>query len=838
MKNYTKVTIGLAIACCLCAGIGGALSVNEYTASAADGLSLFMPDSYEQYLQLNSPSDASMNEKYIAIADGNALYLYDRAAGSYSRYLHYAGNGDARIISKLQFSPDGRLFFSTQDAQLYEYDLLNGTSQIQSDIPCSAFVISQNTLYTAAVSTGGTTLYSLSLQDALVFENAQQIGTTSSALNATPRLTVANGILYCAIDYHVYSYTYDGTRYVENLHELSGVSYLTSFHFYQNEFYYTVNGAQSGNGLYRASFDGASALLYEGRDLVSLFTYDNALYCVQGGSVRRMDVQAQEATLSGYEIGAGSNAENRIDSAGETVRSGDLLVIADSGNNRVLVYHTKEKTYTVYDNLGGTPSKVATDGTTIAVGVGSNVLVYEYGNSDPVGTYFTGSNVTGLASVFGTYYYTTHNRDYGVAGQDLRFNRQNTDPVAVTSDLYGNLYVADANGSVTKYTEEEFAGSGVGTLVSETWSLPASFRSLRADYEGNLYYLSGNNLYRNGAIYNTLSANNLLYYGDSAAPAPVSFSLCFEDNDLYVNYGDFMLFTDSLRYPSLSTISSDGVYETVTQTADPNDLKFVTVQENSVAIELDLKQFSSSSEYFPYRSHSRIERKSGVVLSESSTFSLVALYTDHGYQTVLCPTNACTETSVTKQEHISATRYLSNEVSVTPFPLFSEALLKSKLPRATQVEFLYTVYCADIPDYAFAYIAYEQNGGTQHGYVPLTYLTLSDPTVSDLENFRIGYLKASQNGTLFYSVNDRSNTLLLTDRVQVLIYEVSADTYDVVYTTENGMKYTAQVTSELLEFNTTDPLRIGLIVILCVIAVGIAAGYVIYLLKKRHDEME
>lgn len=833
------MTIGLAIACSLCIGIGVTLNETAYPVSASDGLSLFMPSSYEQYLDLNAPTDATMNEKYIAVADGNALYLYDRATESYSRYLHYAGNGDARILSKLQFSSDGRLFFSTQDAQLYEFDIENKTAEIQSNIPCSTFVIADSTLYTAAVSPSGTTIYSMSLNDALVFDNVREIGTTSSTLNATPRLTVAGGVLYCAIDYHIYSYTYDGTRYVENLHELSDVSYLTSFHYYQGEFYYTINGAQNGNGLYRASFSGASDLLYEGRELVSLFTYDNSLFCVQGKSIRQLTIGETQATLSGYEIGAGSNAINRINSAGETVRAGNLFVIADAGNHRVLVYHTKEETFTAYDNLGGTPEKIATDGTTFAVGVGSNILVYEYGNLQPIQTYSVGSNVTGIACVYGTYYYTTHNRDYGIVSeQNQRTNRQNTDPVAITNDLYGNLYVADANGSITKYTEVEFATSATGTLVSEAWSLPSSFSSLRADYEGNLYYLSGKNLYRNGAVFHTLSANGLLYFGEnSVAPTPVSFSLCFEDNNLYVNYGNFILFTDALDYPTLSTISAENVYHSVSQATQPNDLKFVTVEENSVGIELDLSALSQTSQYLPYQSHARISRASGVVLAESGDFSLVALYRGHGYKTYLCPTNSCTIITASKQEHISATRYISNEVSVTNYPMIFSALRQTKLARATKVDFLFTVFCAEIPDYAFAYISYERNGQTQFGYIPINYLTTTNPIVSDYEQYRMGFLKPSDSGITFYNVNDRSDTLQITDRTQVLIYSLSTDTFNVVFTAEDGTQYTAQVTSNMLEFNTTDPLRIGLIIILCVIAVGIGTGYLIYVLKKRHDEM-
>ena len=58
------------------------LSDTETDADTAAELELFLPESYEQYLDLENPSDFAINEKYIAIADRrgddkSVLFIYD-----------------------------------------------------------------------------------------------------------------------------------------------------------------------------------------------------------------------------------------------------------------------------------------------------------------------------------------------------------------------------------------------------------------------------------------------------------------------------------------------------------------------------------------------------------------------------------------------------------------------------------------------------------------------------------------------------------------------------------------------------------------------------------------
>ena len=61
---------------------GDAVPVSETdgTSARTESLELFLPSSPEQFLPLNSPTDYAINENYIAVSEGNTIYLYDKTS--------------------------------------------------------------------------------------------------------------------------------------------------------------------------------------------------------------------------------------------------------------------------------------------------------------------------------------------------------------------------------------------------------------------------------------------------------------------------------------------------------------------------------------------------------------------------------------------------------------------------------------------------------------------------------------------------------------------------------------------------------------------------------------
>lgn len=860
MKAHMKILLGAA-ALLFAAGLF-ALPAAEAEAETAS--ELFLPSGYEQYLPLDDPKDAAMNGSYIVVADGSCLYVYHRTENRWLRYLH-APFGEPRSITKVQFTDDGRLFFSDQDAQLYNYLFDKQSAVIQTNISCSTFVIDGDTLYTTAVANGRTTFLAFPHRGSgLSYDRRVTIGDLSTPTSIAPHMFVQDGVLYCAINSYVHAYRPTGGQY-EHLEFLlaggSPVQDLTSVAVFGDKIYYTVNGAAPSeqDGLYVVprTFDGAPRRLLAESGFNALMTYDGRLFCVKGTSVRELETDGETARYTGYEIAAESDSRNRLSGATDTVRARDLLVTADVGNGRVSVYNMRTEQYDVIPC--GEATCVATDGSVIAVGAGNEVRLYRYDENEPFFdeerakteadyqprepyyVHHSADAVVGVAVVYGKcYYVTTHY--YGLAEENAQEFTRNNSPVALTSDVYGNLYVADMSARVLRYTEEEFLDRalGEGAEVNETWTLPAQFRSLRADFDGNLYYISENALYGNGERLATLDGSGYVYRGTRTEPVELaSVALGFEDSGLYLQYGSFVVLARNVRFPSLSEIAAGNAGAEVFRAPAAEELSLTDVPAGATGIGVDAGKLTPASEYFPYTDYARTQLGGrGVVLAERGKFNLVALFEKfyygerdyeylYEYTVSLYRKEDCTDAPVAVLTLSPQTRYLSSEVALSYYPCLSEPLSVERLPRAQEVTLLATVTAEDGKGFDFAYV--EADG--KYGYVPLSYLTESAPVSPPADEYTLGYLKASDEGVRFLA-EDGSASLLVKERTQVEIYEAHDGLYRIRFR-RDGRIYTAQVTEDMLQRGNPDALRTGLIIVLCVVAVGIIVAYILFLPRGK-----
>lgn len=809
--------------------IAGMFCLKAEKAAAEPAAELFQPTSYEQYLPLEHPSDVAINASHIVIADGSDLFIYDRDRVLWRRYEHKPYGEEPRTITKVGFTDDGRLFFSDQDTHLFLYNFTTDEAQIQSNISCATFVIDKDTLYTTAVAEGKTTFYAFPHKGAgLSNERRRIIGDLSTPTSIAPHMFVKDGVLYCAVNSMVYIYRESGAGYESSWKQLAGeeiVQDLTSVAVSDGNIYYTVNGAEGGHGgLFYTELTTGSTCLLEGTGFNALTTYDGKLYCVKDASVRELNVTAESAEYTGYEIAAESDSYNRLSGAGDTVRAKDLIVTADCGNERVSVYNKATEQFTLLET--GAAACVATDGEVIAAGVGARVLLYHYGETQPYYEHISTSAIRGVAVVFGRCYYVTDHHLYGVAEEGNReFPRINS-PTALTCDVYGNLYVADQQNRVLRYTEAQFLDETVedGEVVTEGWSLPAGFRCLRADFDGNLYYLYENAIYRNGDRLTTTSAQNVVYCGDRDTPDLVSFALGFEDNGLYLQYGSFCVLTSSVAFPSLSTIASGDAHEEIFVPADEESLRFVDVTAGASGICVDLLGLNEENVYFPYERYYRTEGGRGIKLLERGKFSLVALYENYGYTLALYRTEDCTEAPLTWQRLSPALRFTTSEIALSYYPCLNEALTAERLPRASQLTLLAQVQTEG--SFSFGYVT----SGKTAGFVPLGYLTEAPPLSALPDVFTLGYLKASEEGVNFRS--EEGTSLLVTERTQVKIYPGGQGLYFVRFT-QDGVEYTAQVPERMIQVGDPNALRMSLIIVLSVVAVGILSAYILFRPRKK-----
>ncbi|MGN0822797.1 MAG: hypothetical protein ACI4NG_03395 [Candidatus Gallimonas sp.] len=799
---------------------------DEATEITTENAELFLPSEYEQYLPLEAPKDVAFCDGYVAIADGTSLYLYDRSERVYRRYTHTA------TIAKIQFTEDGTLYFLDEKTFLYILSDLNTASvAVQQAFPASNFLIEGDALYYATVSNYDTkiTRFSLSDSTSVDVEKARPIG--------VPHLAYADGALLCAGSSTYYSYTFDenGSVQINNrflTDRPSEADNLTALCAYRGALYYTTSG--TGGGLYRSDGNGNAVRLLEG-NFSALTQYEGNLYCVKDDSVLGVTISATGAVYNGYEICGGSSSETRLSDASRIARAGDLTVVADEGNARVSVYDRSADRFSVID-CAYAQMLVATDGDYIAVADRdtARLSVYRKDGDKTFETKLTERSLAGVACSYGTVYYVTTANDYGSVSADGTVKREKYRnvssfvPKALTCDVFNTLYVAGEDGSVIGYSADTFVSAEEGERLSVT--LPVEFRSLKADYNGNLYCLKGNSVYRNGTLFATVNVAGSVYRTDSF-PEPKDFALGFEDDKIELLYDNFILRTDALTFSALDAIGTENATDEIFSPEQP--LALVTVEDNAIGVTTDLSALKESGEYFPYVRYFRTQTAMrGILLAQTSEYHVVALVgSDHRYTVNLFRRERNFVAEIGRENYWTETdgeRFLTNGTALYLFPCLSEDLHSEELTRGDRVDLLATVAAANENECTFAYVRNRTTGTC--GYLPISYLTAVPPIESGTQ-FRFTELAEQEEGVVFRAEN--GDEVRLFERTRIEITE-NGETYLARFE-QDGTSYYAEITADMLARQNPDALRISLIVVLCVLAVVIAGGY-LYLKPRKSDQ--
>ena len=873
---------------------GGFERADELVELNRDNAFLHLPDSYEQYLPLDNPTYVAMNEEHIAIADNSTIYVYDKAEKVYTRYDHEPLNQPTEV-TKIQFSDEGEMFFRDAGGQLWHYNFETHECDKDPlrDISCQTFLIHGEFLYfVSETNQGPSYFYYVPISDPQ-FSNRTELAKYSAASN--PRMAYAGDTLYCIINNNtIDAYSYDAATQTHNFvggnkklnsayHEVTNLQFVCA---YGDELFYTVKGEKNeNNGLWRTDFEGNAERLLKGDDYSTITTYGDKLYCIQGNTIRELEVDETSVQPTGYEISITSSSPHRLSNAGETVRTKELVVIADSGNRRISVYDRLDGSYYLIPCEDGSntfvPEHIAvskeevevkkggTDFVTInKIVVSNGTKIYEYtferhtletekeenGAHGPT-LYTALQPVKGLTYVYGECYYITEFDGYGslsnpTAGE-LHFSGIKS-PEVITSDIYGTIYVAFGN-KVYSFSEEDFLKDGASgnAVISLSANSEKVYQSLNVDYEGNVWHLAKDGyLYCNNTAVSKIDGGDFVYL-NKEHDYPVSFALCFEDDQIYFNFANYVVCSKAYAMdalPSLNKISAGEAKTKAFALADPEKL-FVTVPAGSVGFEIALDELKSSeSTHFPYESYFRLEDKTqerlGVLLydpQDENDYYVVALYNEelHTFTANLFKKSKnklqLAQNCYTEADGYA---YITSDVSLCSAPcLFPapkgelSALSIERLERGTKLKVLGYAEGEGKP-YAFVEVA-DNTREIKRGYVPRSYLTGSDPNGVKGEDYFLGYLKADAGIKL---VSADGKILEITKKTQAKLYKNEDGTYTAVVV-QDGVTYTGIVNSEAVARGETDALRISLIVILSVLALVIIAGYVILMFprKKKKD---
>ncbi len=844
-KNYRKSILWFFLAfCCICAC---AIFANVYIKANADVKSsestastLFLPSSYEQYLELQSPKDLAIDDGHIAIADGNHIYLCDREKQEWRMYTYGI---DSSSFGKIQFS-NGLLYFTDASMKLHTLDpKAEELKEEDLSYSLSNFAIVGGKLYGTTTVNTTASLYALDPDGSTSIPQTIPLQTD---LPVQLPMAYAEGDLYYAVKNLIFSVD-SATDQQSDFLTLQNNSLISpsAIAVLGEHLYYT-----DSTGLYCADIVGAGAqrvpeAVVQGEGFSALTVHGDKLYVLCGKAVREFDPGTKAFT--DYEISSTSASVNRLCGAVDTARAGGLLVTADAGNRRVTVYDFASDTYSeiLPPDVAAefSPRFVATDGNIIAAATERAIYTCTYTGEAQMqftAAETSGDNtVRGIACVYGAVYYVTGN-SYGKVGGETVFHDGFGSPAALASDVYGDLYVAYDNHSVVRFTEREFISQYGGVQLDFT--LPEDYKSLRADFEGNLYYLRGGSLYCNGndEALATVRGKDFVY--TTPDPDPLSFALGFEDDEVFFLYGSYLVKSDAdaIDIPTLNEIPADGVRAAVFTVHAAEGL-LVEIPAGTIGIRTDLDALKAEDPaYFPYSSYYRTsEAKLGVLLGVKDGYALVVLYeigeSDRVYTANLFRFDPESGEGLLPTEQYwtpetePPVRYLSSTVGAYDFPCMHEALRETPFERGAKV--LVEGYVTLDEEHVYALVCGTSRTETR-GYVPASYLTEVPVSEEQGASFEPAYLKENREGTLFTA--DDGTTITVTERTRAEFYANPDGTYT-ARIVKDGKEYRATVSESAIDRGESDALRISLIIILSVLALIIIGVYFFTLPRKRKD---
>ncbi len=740
----------LAAILCICAAAapffpeGGAFpraveaTVRADETATADGTGadgLILPSSYEQYLPLSSPSDIAVTDGYMAISDGNVIYLYDRAADSYSRYEHTANEDSAtNTIEELQFAEDGNLYF--RDVSLFLYRMDYSQPALESEntgLACNAFEIYADAVYYVTTSQlRKTTLNEL---------DPAKGETIVSNISSRPALALDNGVLYYTEGGKILCRTDD----ISFSRPLTQNETVVSMAVYSGILYYTDTSATMH--VYDLTAENAIAS-YEG-GYSSLSVWDGYIYAVGENCIRQYSPAA--GAFTDYEIGASSSSENRLSGASSLCLAGELLLTADAGNSRVSVYDASAGTVRTVSVPAGA-DLLASDGETMAAAGGTSVSLYDLASPETPSYTFSDfqSAVVGAACVYGVYYFvTSNNYFYRISPSEEGWTAESSPKPALSytarllaADAYGDLYVAFSDGSVCRYTESEFTDAAAAG--EKVCNVPVLAEQIAVDYARTVYALSDNRLYICAGEQASQSyplGKSLVWSQTEDTPA-VSFAFGIESEAVYLLYeGDFIIRTFDIPLPTVRTIAVDGADERIFDGASA-DFSVIQTAENSLFVSFELESLDGA-EYFPYLGYERrTESVTALKLEETELYDILAVFDEENrqYTAALVLKSHCEE--LPEEEYLKEAEgfedgkgYLTNAVSLYKYPYLTELLTAGSLPKNAEVTVLGQI---DTPDYRYYRIAWTDGEGNERtGFIPVAYVTAFDgsPVPAEQANF-------------------------------------------------------------------------------------------------------
>ncbi len=805
---------------------GGARAEQTLT---GETLSLLLPSSYEQYLGLSAVNGISVKGSYIAVADGNGIYIYDGTA--YRRYEHVSE------VVQLELNGENTLYFLDENGYLYTLDCAAETLTGENyGITCSSFTLGNNTVYYARSVTTRTNIYDEHSPDS-------PLVTLSAAVTNVPSLAYADGKLFYTDGQYFNIWdteagenmgTYSLTAEIYDIAVAGTLLYYTD----KNNLYsYDFSSEQFGE-THRAEGAAYGALSLDGS---YLYVADNA---DESAKIRRFDTA--EGAFTDYEIGTSSESDNRLSAATQSIVAGEYLVIADE--NRLRLYNYAEGTYAAFD-CAITPAYIASDGSSILVADATTVCAYDFQGAQllSASTGFIG-NIAGIAAAKGGDYFlvTGNHVFYRIDAEEFTLSgpiyKSSASPKALTADIYGDLYILYDDNEVYRFTPEEFMSQNAGGTLC--FSFGSAISDIAVDFDGNIYGLSGKTLQCSDGSEYTIDDAGCVFESDATLR---DFAFGYETGTVYFLYDDYILTTEAIDLPHLGALETGDAYRTIFEEPSGADgvVPVVTLNEDAVLLQFSLEELTADAEYFPYLGYTCGNAGvNALVLGEISIHSLdyyIVTIFDPGardYTAGLVLRSACTvvdedDYASDPEAFADGAGYITNAIPLYKYPYLTDRLTLTTLEKNAVVSVLKELSLGDtLMDYDYYYIGYtDANGETLYGYVPKNFVRGFRGTTE--ENVSVYYRTLhSDEDVTAVSADNRTITLEAGRDYAVAVYETDDENVVFIAYEENGVTYYATVSADSFRTGTTDGLRYFLVTLLLILDVILVVNYIIFRKKE------
>lgn len=633
-------------------------------------LELLMPETYEQYLELENPSDFAVNDNYIAVADkpasGNArIYIYDRSDPD-AGYRVYEHESDASLSSLQLYERDGEthLYFVTSGTETFIHHIdLGGESGYTAQttgVSCSSFLIRENYLYYSTVTNDVTVARMRMDGFSPAGESEKLNGIDTPGSNLAPYFAQGSDRIYFSVNNIIYSVADLGLQATRepkwDIKEHSVKSFAVSgnnlFYSSTTNLLYVCNGATS----IEIARKGEQVANVPAMHMVGGANgAGDTLYMICGKCVQTYNPAAAppeegfndyEKGFNDYEIGKYSVSDARLGGQAEISAYGGRMVIADAANRRIGVYsETNGYAWRSVDYAPGI-AVAGKNSLLVADNAADKIYIYGYddfsdpGNQEDLAArqeYSIDGDLIDGAYSFGSYYLLTDGTaSYGAVvtetegGYEFTATSEIGKYAQITADFLGNLYAMAQDGSV--YPVSDFLAGSVGGSIS---ALRGEV-DLAADYAGNLYATTPTAVSRRDATteaiteYPIESALDSLVYSAST-PRPQSFVFDVITGDCYLLGDGFIAKASGLNAASLHNLSAEGVYDDLFTAAPAADSAasgmLITAPAGMVTVTLDADSLKDSGRTtLDCGDYRRLESdRTGVVLSQCG-YGTIALF--------------------------------------------------------------------------------------------------------------------------------------------------------------------------------------------------------------------